>query len=432
MLAIIPNFLPPFGVVIVNFIDVILAWGWLFMLFLTLWVAWEVYLFIKRVDFTASIKWTYLQISVPEDNLQTPKAMENAIEVWGGIHKDPDIVEKLFDGYMLAWYSCELQCQKNRVRYIMVVPTVHAKFFEGVIYGQYPRAEVKEVEDYTQEYHYKNLEKTFDMFGTEIVLVKDDIYPIRFYLDYQDNLAEEDKFIDPHQALIEAYSNIDDGEQFWVQFLVKPVGAKVIDAWSQSGMKKIREISGEKEETSPGIIGQLFSWLVSLPIEAVGLLLRGPTEDDKKKEEKGRFFINAAEDAEIKGILQKTSRAGFKTKIRLIYISPAGKLSKPNISKAIGAFKQFNSFHLNSLKPDSATKTNGPNYFLKSTRRRYRKRHVLLDYQWRDFWGDASGQMFSAEELATLYHFPIKYVRAPGIEHSAAGAGGPPSNLPYV
>jgi len=134
----------------------------------------------------------------------------------------------------------------------------------------------------------------------------------------------------------------------------------------------------------------------------------------------------------MKGILMKVARNGYKTKIRIIHIAPQGKLHKPNYGKAIGAFKQFNSFNLNSLKPDGDTKTNGPNYILKQTRRAYRTRAILLNYQWRDFWGDDSGFMMSAEELATLYHFPVKYVRSPSVERAAAGAGAPPSNVPFA
>lgn len=413
--------------------DVILAWSWLIVLFLALWVAWEVYNFLKHVDYVSGIQWTYFQITVPDDSQQTPKAMETAFEVWGGIHKDPDVIEKLFEGYFLAWYSCELQCTKSRVRYIMVVPTTHAKFFEGVIYGQYPTAQVREVEDYTQEFPYQKLEQAYDLYGTEMIMVKDDIYPIRLYTEYEDQLAEEDKFVDPHQSMVEAYSNINEGEQFWVQILIKPVGADVISAWADRGFKRIKEISsGEKEEKKPGILGKVFGFIGAIPSEIMSVAFTGTLPEKEEEKRKERYFVNPSEDAEIRAILQNVSRAAFKTKIRLIYIAPAGKLNKPNISKAIGVFKQFNSFHLNSVKPDPVIKTNGPNYFLKQTRRRYRKRHILLDFQWRDFWGDNSGDMFTAEELATIYHFPIKYVRTPTIERSPAGIGSPPTNLPYV
>jgi hypothetical protein len=114
----------------------------------------------------------------------------------------------------------------------------------------------------------------------------------------------------------------------------------------------------------------------------------------------------------------------------MVYISPPGKLRKPAMGTALGAFRQFNTFHLNAFKPDPSTKTNGPTYFLKEKRRRFRKRRMLLNFQWRDMWLDA-GQMMSAKELATLYHFPGKYLQAPAVERAMSGRGTPPENLPY-
>lgn len=421
------------GIVVAQLADVLLAWGWLLLVLLALWIAWESYMYIKHVDYVSGIQWTYLQVTVPAEVGQTPKAFENAIEVWGGIHKDPDLIEMLFEGYFLPWFSCEIACQRDNARYIIVVPTGHAKFMEGVIYGQYPTATVKEVEDYSLSFRFPNIEKTFDMWGSEMVLARDDIYPLRLYREFEDALAEDDRFVDPHQALIEAFTNINEDEHFWVQIMVKPMAAKTIEAWSEKGQARIAELSGSAKEVSPGWIRKIAGLALKIPGDLMQAALAGPVEAEEAKKEERRFKIyNPSEDAEMKGILQKVSRSGFKTKIRVMHFAPVGKLHKPNYGKAIGVFKQFNSFNLNSLKPDGNSKTNGPNYILKQTRRRFRKRKILIDYQNRDFWGDKSGDMMVAEEIATLYHFPIKYVKAPSVERAISGLGSPPENLPYV
>ena len=411
--------------------DVLRTWGWLFILFFVLWIAWETYQDIKHVDYVSSIHFPFLQITIPEENAQTPKAMEQAFEAWGGIQKNPDIIERYFEGYFLAWYTLELQCMRNRVRFIMVVPTNHRKFFEGVIYGQYPSANINEVEDYAQEYSFRDLEKTYDLYGTELVLVKDDIYPIRTYTDYEDVLAEDDKFIDPLQSVIEAFTTIEEGEQFWFQLLVKPVSGEEIGAWEERGEKEMLKISGRDVKEAKGLMATFYDLVLTLPSELLSILLSGPAEE-KKKEVKQRLFLHPGEAAQLEGIVGKVSRSGFRTRMRVLHIAPAGKLHKPNISKAIGVFKQFNTFNLNQLKPDPDTKTNGPNYFLKQSRRRFRKRNILLNYQYRDFWGDKSGYMMNAVELATLFHFPNKYARSPSISRATSGLGSAPDNLPYT
>ena len=414
-------------------VNIILGWGWLAVVALMLWIAWKVYLYIKRIDYTNSVQWTILQITIPEESEETPKAMENAFDVWDGIHKSPDLIEKYFEGYVEAWYSCEIHCEKGRARYLMVVPTMHRTFFEGVIYGQYPQATIIEVEDYTLRYHWKDLEKTFDMYGTEIVLTKGDIMPIKTYKSYEDVLAEEDKFVDPHQALIEAYTNIDEGQEFWVQIVVRPIDPKLISKWEEHGEQEIDKIAGKEVGKNMGWLGQGWQGLLSLPAEIVRAAVEGPAEPGAGGKDKLRFpFTSETDKARMQGILDKISQGGYKTRIRVIHIAPMGQLHKPNISRAIGAFKQFNTFHLNSLAPSPETKTNGPNYILKAWRRYMRKRRILLYFQWRDLFSANEGDMMSAEELATLYHFPAKYMRAPAVERAKAGLGSAPDNVPYA
>lgn len=435
MIAILPVITPQtltFAVLAQTLAPYVLAGGWLLLVCMTLWIAWQTYLLLKRIDYVSAIEWTFLQITVPPDALQTPKAMEIAYDVWGGIHKNPDLIEQYFDGYIEAWYSCELQCKQGEARYIMVVPTSHRRFFEGVIYGQYPAAEIKEVEDYTLRFNWKDNGKTFNMYGTEVDLVEDDIFPIKTYVEYEDKLAEEDRFIDPHQSLVEAYTNVGPGDEYWVQVLIRPINASDVKKWAAKGEETIAKISGQEKKKKKTGFQKFRLDVLRAPLDIFTGLMGGVIEREDKDEKPQLKFFNPVDEAKMKGILQKISKGGFKAKIRVIYIAPVGQLHKPNISRAIGAFKQFNTFHLNSMKPDEATKTNGPNFFMKASRRAFRERSILLNFQWRDFWGLESGRMMTSEELATLYHFPAKYVQAPSIQRAKAGLKTAPENLPYV
>lgn len=411
-----------------------LAWGWLVIVALLLWIIWRIYMYVKMNEYISSIQWTFFQITIPDDSEETPKAMENAFDTWDGLHKGPDLIEKYFEGYLEAWYSCEIHCTRGRARYLMVVPTAHRTFFEGVIYGQYPEATITEVDDYTRKYPWQGIDKEFDLYGTEMILSNEDFKPVKTYHDYEDTLAEEDRFVDPHQALIEAYTNIDDNQEFWVQILVRPMDAKTIQAWVDEGEAVIDELAGKDVAKARGIIRTVWEGLLDLPGEFVRAALNGPLEPGVPSKSNGLSFpkVSEADRAKAEGILRKISKGGYKTKVRVIHIAPLGELHKPNISRAIGAFKQFNTFHLNSFKPDPATKTNGPNYLMKAWRRYWRKRRILLNFQWRDFWGLDSGFFMSGEELATIFHFPAKYMRAPSIERSKSGQGSAPENIPYT
>jgi len=413
-------------------VNVFFGWGWLIVVVLLLWIVWKVYMYIKMVDYVSAVQWSFMQVTIPEEAEQTPKAMENIFAVLDGIHKNPDLIERYFEGYLEAWYSCELHCMKGRAKYILVVPTVHKTFFEGVIYGQYPQAEIMEAEDYTQIFDYKDIDKTFDLYGTEIVLTDDDIYPIKSYHDYEDVFSEEDKFVDPHQALVEAYTNINEDDQFWVQVLVRPIDGGDIKKWEEKGEEEIDKLAGKDVGKKRGLLSKTVESATQVPAEMIKAGVSGPLEAESSART-GLDFpkVSAGDTAKMDGILRKISKGGYRVKIRVLYLAPLGKLTKPNISRAIGGFKQFNAFNLNTFKPDPETKTNGPNYLLKQTRRYRRKREILLYYQWRDFWGYDEGFMMSDEELATLYHFPTKFTRAPAIERAKAGVGSAPENVPY-
>jgi hypothetical protein len=407
------------------------ALGWLLVVSLILWTAWEAYKILKMIDYVSSVQWTFLQITLPVDSEETPKSMEVAYDVLGGIHKSPDLNELYFDGYHEAWYSCELHCSPGRTRYIMVVPTASRQLFEGVIYGQYPRAAIKEVEDYTLRYNWQDIRKKFDIYGAEIVFNQEDFYPIKTYREYETSLAENDRYVDPHQAMVEAFTNTSPGEEFWVQVVIRPMDPQM-DELREVGEQEVAKISGQAGEEKPSLGRQIMDFFLNLPGEVLATIFTGPREAAAEKPEFKLRFFNPVDEAKMKGILQKISQNNFKTIIRVVHIAPPGQLKKPNIGRAIGAFKQFNTQHLNSLKPSDTSKTNGPNYILRESRRKYRERYILLKFQWRDMFGRRAGQWLSAEELATIYHFPVKYVRTPGLERAKAGVQSPPANIPYA
>ncbi|OGY30781.1 MAG: hypothetical protein A2805_02000 [Candidatus Andersenbacteria bacterium RIFCSPHIGHO2_01_FULL_46_36] len=410
----------------------ILTLGWLLVVWMIFWIAWKTYLVMKMVDFVSAIEWTFYEIKLPDETEETPKSMEVLYEYVGGIHKGPDFNEKYFDGYLEPWASFELYCTQQSVRYIIVVPTAHKRLFEGIIYGQYPKADIQETEDYTQRYSYKDLRKKYEMWGSDVILTNDDILPIKTYPQFEAKLAEEVPFVDPMQIIVEALTNVEAGEEFWIQVMVRPLDAAIIKDWEKRGEKEIAKISGQAKKEKPGMWENFKNFMLAVPGEILSILFRGPLDFEKEKEEKVLRFFNPVDEAKMKGILEKISGNGYKTKIRIIHIAPVGQLKKPNIARGFGVFKQFNAWHLNGFAPDAETRTNKPNFIFRDRRRLWREKNILLNFQWRDFFGTDSGQIMNAEELATLYHFPVKYVSSPSVQRAKAGRQAPPANLPYA
>lgn len=406
--------------------------GWLLVVWMIFWIAWKTFLLMKMIDFVSAIEWTYYQVTMPGDTEETPKSMEGVFEMVGGIHKSPDFNEKYFEGYLEAWASFELYCTQGTAKYVIVVPTAHKRLFEAIVYAQYPKAEIVETEDYTLRYDWKELRKKFEIWGAEMVLTEDDILPIKTYKEFEAKMAERVPFVDPMQITVETLTNLEPGEEFWIQVLVRGVDGGSIKAWEKKGEKKIAEISGQAKKAKPGMWENFRAFFAALPGELLTIIFRGPLDFEMKKEEKVLRFFNPVDEAKMTGILEKVSANGYKVKVRLIHIAPPGQMKKPNIGRGIGTFKQYAAIHLNSFKPDGDTKTNGPNFIFRDSRRLLREKNILLNFQWRDFFGTDSGQMMNAEELASIYHFPVKYTSAPSVERAKSGRTSPPPNLPYA
>lgn len=419
------------GTLVVALAPALLAWGWIFVTFFVMWLAWAGYLLIKRNDYFDGMQWAYLQVRIPELSEQTPKAMDNIIAVMSGIHKNPDLAEKYFEGYLEDWYSLELQCSKGKVRYIVAVPQVRRQFMEGVIYGQYPTAEITEVEDYTKEFHVDDIRTRVDIYGTDIWLSRPDCYPIRTYQMYADKLAPKDKFVDPHKALVEAYTNLHSGEQIWMQVLVRPVGGQVIGKWSQQAEAEIAKIRGVSVKSEAGVMKRAVKGVGGF-FGSIFRRLGGLAPAAASSEEEDVHFFDPIETSRMEGILQKTIREPFQTVIRIIYVAPLGQLHAPNAGRILGAFQQFNTLHLNSFRRDPLSNSRNPDYFLKERRRAFRERMQYYYYRIRWLGGATRGMMMTAEEIATVYHFPAKWVRTPGLERTQTGVHAAPKGVPFV
>ncbi len=262
---------------------------------------------MKMIDYISAIEWTFLQITLPDDTEETPKSMEVIFEVMGGMHKNPDFNELWFEGYLEPWVSFELYCSQNMAKYIMVVPTAHRRLFESVVYAQYPKANIQEVEDYSLRYNWHDLREKYELYGTEILMSEKDIYPIKTYREFEATLAEKIPFVDPHQIMVETLTNVEPGEEFWIQVLVRPTDSKEIKQWEQDGEKKIAEISGQAKKEKPGMWDNFKAFMFAIPGELLTVMFRGPLDFEKDKEEKVLRFFNPVDEAKMKGILQKIS-----------------------------------------------------------------------------------------------------------------------------
>jgi hypothetical protein len=261
-------------------------------------------------------------------------------------------------------------------------------------------------------------------------LAKPDPYPIKTYEDFVD-ITSLQPLIDPMAHLMEALVKLRDGEQIWLQFLIRPVD----DSWTKKGEELLGKLMGRPAASKSNLFAEEISSWARIARTALTELATGKVVEvvpNKKEEKKPQSTIQSLSPGE-KGIVEmierKMSKKAFEARIQFVYLAEKDVFAKPNVATIMGFFNQFATVHLNSLKPNKLYTTKA-DYFFATERALFKKKIMLRLCQQRPFW--EKGIILNVEELASLWHFPTISVEAPMLPAVEAKKSGPPAGLPVV
>jgi len=389
--------------------------------------------YIKITDsYAAKRKWVLLAIDVPKDNEQTPRAVENIFAHLAGAHGSETLVEKYWYGMTQDWFSLELVSIEGSVQFIIRTVERYRDLVEAAIYSQYPNAEIVEIEDYTTDYPTVFPNDRYDLYGTEFVYVENQALPIRTYPEFEHMLTRELK--DPMHAILETMNKLGSGEQLWLQILIEPIDTE----WKKEVIKRIEKITGSGKH-APGIISNIvaevgkFGSSASDQFSGGSGIIEAKPGDNKTGPMITLLSPFVREQAEA--MSRKIKHIGFKTKIRSVYIATKDRFNAQHGREAlIGAFKQFNTEDLNSLKPDTAHVGVHAHYFFIEWRKNLKKTKLMARYKKRSVSYGRVPKVMNTEELATIWHFPTKTEFTPiryMVQQTEFKHTPPPSSLPY-
>ena len=393
------------------------------------WLAWKLWVHYVQQDFISGIDYVLLEIVPPREVLRSPKAMElfftNALYHWsikGG-------KEEYWQGAVWFWFSLEIVSLEGQVHFYVRVPTRIKNLVETQMYAQYPQAQVKVVEDYTLAVDEITPESAWNGWGCEFKLTKPQAYPIKTYIDFGlDDDPKEEYKVDPISPVVEFFGSLKKGEQAWIQIVItaKPSSDNVPHSWVAESRKEIFKIlkpfTAEKDE---------------------GKRIEIRTPDVYKNM--------------ITAISAKTSKIGFETGVRIMYIGKKEAFDLGNRRNMRLLFRQYakpdcNEFYrINSAQADyySGTFTASNETVMMLANRilnEYRERaffhlplrhHLFSKHHWKwpldsviNAYSHHETFVLNVEELATIWHFPGQILKVPTLERIESKEASPPTNLP--
>lgn len=387
----------------------------------------------KQLARLKSIRYVMLALDIPKGNEQTPKAVEAIFAHLHGIDKTFNLKEKYLQGQLMPQISFEIIGIEGQSQFLVRTPEDLRDLVEATIYAQYPDAAITEVVDYT-EFVPDNFEEAgYDLWGSDLIPYKPDVYPIRTYPFFEHSLSQQ--LLDPMASLLELFGRLGPTEQIWLQLVITPTRS-----WWDRAMVEAKKIMGVKQkqktilDTFPGQIAKDVYGIATASLLPEGMV------QEEKQERPNFMALSTGEKSIIESIQIKASKLGWLTKFRLIYLGKPPYFSRAKgVSGAMGALKQFSTNDMNGFYPDPITKTVAAYFFVKRRLRakkyrilkNYKRRSLQKKFQLKNFARQgAQPFILNTEELASVFHFPVLNVKAPMVQKTEAKRGEPPMTLP--
>lgn len=350
---------------------------------------------------TSNIELLEVRLSRNEEDSRLPgfssMAAENMFAALHGLLRD--------DPSKQEHISFEIVSSGNAgLRFFVAVPHTILKFVESQIYAQYPTAEIKVVEDYTRSI---TEEEKYEV--ATLRLTKPVFFPIKSFRDFE---------IDPIAALTSAVASVTQGEEIWIQLMVKPIP----DVWQKDGFTYVKTLrdGGNPAAKNPNLVQIMLSAVgKEATTIATGTLTNAfkyPEPVDPRKAGSDKALpprISGSQELELRAIENKLSKMGYEVSIRVLACAANQDRVESNIRSALATFRQYSTINLNTFVHEVSQG----------------KENLLKDYKGRCF-DSGSGMVLNTEELATIFHFPTGESDTPNMSWVYSRKSEPPSNLP--
>jgi len=358
----------------------------------------------RLTDLRASLDMLVLMVLVPREvgapsdkknsQLESPDSIEDQLAVaevlWstlGGLKP-----QKKWKRWLIGrndHLSFEMVAQKGLISFYVAVPKKLKGLVEQQIQANYPYAILEEVDDY-------NIFSAHGVtVGARLRFSRSWAFPLKTYKQFE---------TDTLTGLTNALAKVPAGGGAAIQLVVR----SAYKSWRRRGVRLASAMQQGKSLSEASGLGMSLRLLSGL-----GDLFSTRHSKDKTKI-KENYKLSPLEEEMVKALEQKASKAGLEVNLRLVVSADSRVTAESALQNLVNAFSQFNFYQYgNSFK---IRRPWNLNRFL------YKFIHRIFD--------DRNKMVLNAEEMASLYHFPLPNTETPNIRWLSARKAAPPTNIP--
>lgn len=290
-------------------------------------------------------------------------------------------------------FSFEIVASNKQIAFYVASVRDSARYIEQQLQAHYPEAMIEQVPDY-------------NFFGKQSVVkagfvktLRSFIYPIKTY-----NKMETDAT----SSLINVMSKLSDDESIAVQYLVRSAHKR----WHRKITRVFRMIRKGKPLHEALRITRKHQALYFF-IDFFKVVFMSRDREKEKAQNSSMMRQNPMDEAIMKSLEEKNAKAGLDVNIRIVVNAVYEDRANLLLENIISAYSQCNLYE-------------SGNQFSNDTRSRA---NIVNDFIYRRF-DEKTVSILNTEELATIYHLPLKWLETPNIMWLSAKYAAAPTNIP--
>jgi len=300
-----------------------------------------------------------------------------------------------FNGWK-AWFfgrsdhfSFEIVAHHKLIHFYATAPRRSARYLEQLVHAHFPEAVIEEVPDYNI------FQPTDETMACYLKTKREFFFPLKTY-----NKMD----VDPLNTVLNAMSKLNYDESIAVQYMVRSAQP----GWHNAVLRFVGEVR-KCNSVAEALGNRGFMKIVYF----FGDLLKAAKPPEKNNLDSQKRLTPMEEEA-LKIIEEKNAKAGLDVNLRLVVSAKNHYDARNYLINMIGVFGQYNYYEYGNKFNNKANKV----FVLRHEKR------LLHDFIYRRF-DSRIKFLVNAEEMNSLFHFPLRQAETPNIlwltaKHAAA------------